>query len=36
MLSNKPSEETSTESAAEEQKAGARPLREKDVPGASL
>ena len=35
MLSSKPSEETSTESAPEERQAGMRPLRE-DVPGASL
>ena len=36
MLSNKPSEETSTESAPEEWQAGTRPLLEEDVCGASL
>ena len=36
MFSNKPSEETSTESAPKERQAGTRPLGEEDVPGASL
>ena len=36
MLSDEPSGETSTESSPEERQAGTRPLREEDVPGASL